>query len=198
MAMSLPEMWILRHGETEWNVEGRLQGHLDSPLTETGLRQARAQGAILETCLPEGVSVLSSPSGRAWETARIAVAGLGLEVVAEPDLREIDMGEWHGELISDLAARLPEDMTEDPHLWKFTAPGGERLEQMEARLSRLLARLAGPTVMVTHGVTSRALRCLALGLPLERMGEVPGGQGVVHHVKDGVATVIAGQGRIRG
>lgn len=194
MALSLPEMWILRHGETEWNVEGRLQGHLDSALTETGLRQARAQGVILESCLPVGTSVaaLSSPSGRAWETATVAVAGLGLEVVAEPDLREIDMGAWHGQLISELAARLPEDMTDDPHLWKFTAPGGERLEQMEARLSGLLDRLEGPTVMVTHGVTSRALRCLALGLPLERMGELPGGQGVVHHVKDGVARVIAG------
>lgn len=192
MALSLPELWILRHGETQWNVDGRLQGHLDSPLTETGLRQARAQGVILENCLPDGVSVLSSPSGRAWETARIAVGGLGLEVVAEPDLREIDMGDWHGQLISELAAQLPEGATDDPHLWKFTAPGGERLAQMEARLAGLLDRLEGPTVMVTHGVTSRAVRCLALGLPLERMGGLPGGQGIVHHVKDGVATVIAG------
>jgi len=194
MGPCLPELWILRHGETAWNVQGRLQGRLDSPLTGTGRAQARTQreilGEILENSRPEGVSALSSPSGRAWRTAEIALAGLGVDLRAEPDLREIDIGRWAGRQIGEITATLPPEAARDPHLWKFTAPGGETLPEMVARLTGLLDRLEGPTVIVTHGVTSRVLRCLALGRPVEEMAKLPGGQGVVHHLQGGAARVI--------
>ena len=129
ISFPVPELWILRHGQTEWNVAGRLQGRLDSPLTETGLAQARAQGAILRRALGgRAVAVLASPSGRAWRTAGIATRGLGLTVRPEPDLREIDIGDWQGRHADDIRATLPADQAADPHLWKFTAPGGERIQ----------------------------------------------------------------------
>lgn len=190
MAPHWPELWILRHGQTVWNAEGRLQGHLDSPLTDRGQRQARAQGEILRRVLPAEVTVLSSPAGRSWQTAEIALAGLGLVPVAEPDLREVHLGRWQGRLVRALRAERGLGPQDDPHLWKFGAPGGERLEAVTARLLRLRGRLEGPCVLFTHGLTSRVLRCLVLGRPLEELSRLPGGQGVVHHVTRGVARVI--------
>jgi len=190
MRLDIPDLWILRHGETVWNVEGRLQGHLDSPLTEKGEAQARAQRQILARVLPGPVPVLSSPSGRAWRTARIVAGGAGLTVTQDPALREVSVGDWQGRRIADIRAGWPPDAAEDPHLWKFDAPGGERLEQMAARLDALLGRLDGPTVLVTHGVTSRVLRCIVLGLCPTALSRLPGGQGVVHHLSGGRARVI--------
>ncbi|WP_397542967.1 histidine phosphatase family protein [Roseovarius salis] len=190
MGLSAPELWILRHGETAWNVEGRLQGHLDSPLTENGYAQARTQREILRRGLPRGVTVVSSPSERALETARIVAEPLGLSVACDEALREVRVGQWQGRRIDEIAAELPRGATDDPHLWKFGAPGGERIDEMVARLTGLVARLDGPTVLVTHGVTSRVLRCLLLGRPPTELSTLPGGQGIVHHVKGGVARVV--------
>jgi broad specificity phosphatase PhoE len=188
--MSVPELWILRHGQTEWNVTGRLQGHLDSPLTETGHAQAAAQGRILARLLPQDVAVISSPSPRALSTGQIALPGRA--IAQDPRLKEIDLGQWQGRTLAGILATYPEIAADpDPNLWKFHAPGGESLPAMEARLRGVLADLTGPTVLVTHGVTSRLMRCLILGLPVTAMSDVPGGQGVVHHLRDGVARVLA-------
>jgi len=188
---NFPELWVLRHGETEWNAEMRLQGQLDSPLTETGLVQARAQGRILAAHLPGGVRVLSSDAPRALRTAEIAVAGLELVIETDPRLAEIDLGLWAGRTVQELHGDHP-DLTKatDPHLWKFLAPGGETLGQMASRVRAVLDSLTGPTVLVTHGVTSRLLRCIALRRPITELASVPGGQGVVHHLCDGQAHIL--------
>ncbi|MEL7256287.1 MAG: histidine phosphatase family protein [Pseudomonadota bacterium] len=193
----LPELWILRHGETEWNRAGRLQGHLDSPLTETGKSQARTQGDILKRCaLPRDTVLVSSPSGRARLTAEIANKELGLPVKTEAAFTEIDMGNWQGETVGALARTIPDlPVLEDPHLWKFTAPEGETLEDMSVRVERGLRRLKGPTVIVTHGVTSRLMRCFALGLAPAALSSLPGGQGIVHHIRDGKAVVLGPEAR---
>lgn len=192
MSRPMPELWILRHGQTEWNVEERLQGHLDSPLTRLGVHQAQVQGEILRGALPKsGVRAFASPSGRARRTAEIALEGLDLPFEDVPALREVDVGAWQGCRAADLRMRHPTiESCSDPHLWKFSAPGGESLAQMVSRVSALMERLDGPAVLVTHGLTSRVLRCLVLGRPVEELSALPGGQGVVHHLKDGVARVI--------
>jgi len=188
--MRVPELWILRHGQTEWNVAGRLQGHLDSPLTKTGRAQAAAQGRILARLLPPDVTVISSPSPRALITGQIALPGH--QIAQDPRLTEIGLGQWQGRSLADIQATYPEIAADpDPHLWKFRAPGGESLSAMEARLRGFLADLTGPAVLVTHGITSRLLRCLILGLPVTALSDVPGGQGVVHHLRGGVARVLA-------
>ncbi len=188
----LPDLWILRHGETEWNRAGRLQGQLDSPLTETGVAQARAQGAILrELDLPKGVQMTVSPLERALRTAEIANAALGLPLVQDPALMEINLGQWQGQTPLELAKTHPDlDMHGDPHLWKFGAPGGETLSEMTERVRGVLSRITAPTVIVTHGVTSRLLRALALGRMPETLSSVPGGQGIVHVLSKGEASVL--------
>jgi len=192
MDRPVPELWILRHGRTEWNDAGRLQGRLDSPLTPLGEAQARRQGAILEREVPRrGVRLFSSPAGRAWRTACLAGRGAGLSPEAEPALMELGLGEWQGRHIADIRAHTPGLADgDDPTLWKFAAPGGEGMADLEARLRGFVGRLSGPAVLVTHGVTSRALRCLVLRRSLHRMSDLPGGQGVVHHIRGGVARII--------
>ncbi|WP_420398096.1 histidine phosphatase family protein [Nioella sp.] len=186
-----PELWVLRHGETEWNTEERLQGRLDSALTSTGLDQARVQGQILKSCLPGAARVISSDAPRALRTAEIALAGLPLSIETDSRLAEIDLGRWQGRTLEELRAVHPDiARATDPHLWKFSAPGGETLGQMAARVQAVLEGLTGPTVLVTHGVTSRLLRCIVLGLPITDLASVPGGQGVVHHIRDGKAQIL--------
>ncbi|MGI3184153.1 histidine phosphatase family protein [Nioella aestuarii] len=190
--LEFPELWVLRHGETEWNTEERLQGLLDSPLTAVGLDQARAQGRLLAAHLSGPVRVISSDAPRAMRTAEIAVSGLGLVIESDPRLAEINLGRWQGRTVQELRAEYPDiARATDPHLWKFGAPGGETLGQMSARVQAVLEGLTGPTVLVTHGVTSRLLRCIVLGIPVTDLASVPGGQGVVHHIRDGKAQILS-------
>ena len=96
MSRDIPALLILRHGETEWNRAGRMQGALDSPLTETGRAQARRQGVILRAFGIEGWRWVASPQGRAAQTAAIAAQGLDLEIATDDRLKEIGIGDWTG------------------------------------------------------------------------------------------------------
>jgi len=188
--MNLPELWILRHGQTEWNVSERLQGLLDSPLTETGQAQAAQQGRILARVAPADAQVISSPSPRAMTTAHLAMPGR--QVALDARLTEIDLGQWQGCTLTEIEQAHPEIAAEtDPNLWKFNAPGGESLSAMEARVRSFLADLSGPAIVFTHGVTSRLMRCVILGRPVTDLSHLPGGQGVVHHLREGVARVLS-------
>lgn len=191
-----PDLWVLRHGETEWNVAGRLQGRLDSPLTPVGEAQARAQGMLLRNAgLPRDVQVRVSTAGRARRTADLALEGTQWPVSYDPELVEVRLGQWQGLTKSDIRQAHPElDLSSDAHLWKFEGPGCETLTEIVSRASRVLAALQGPTILITHGVTSRVLRSLALGLPPERLSQLPGGQGVVHFVSKGRARCLASEG----
>jgi probable phosphoglycerate mutase len=186
--MTLPDLLILRHGETEWNRAGRLQGKLDSPLTEEGLRQADRQAEILAALDLTGWSALSSPQGRALATAARALPGRS--VLQDARLREIGLGDWTGRLRSDLAAEHPHLFQGEGLGWYDHAPGGEGLLALESRLRAFLGALNGPVVIVTHGITSRVLRCLAQGLPVEAFETVGGGQGVVYRVNGGQSELL--------
>ncbi len=188
----LPPIYVLRHGETDWNLADRMQGWLDSPLTPKGRTQAEAQGRLLRGALPDGVDIRFSPSGRAIETARIALGDLASHAMEDTRLREVNVGDWVGRTPQDIAAEHAfVQPDEDRHLWKFQAPNGESLEEMTARCAGVLNDLRRPTVLVTHGVTSRLLRCLALGLAPEDLGSLPGGQGVVHIIENGKARILS-------
>lgn len=188
----LPPLWVLRHGETTWNAQNRLQGRLDSPLTPLGVAQAEAQGRILRAAdIPVDATVRVSPAGRARRTADIALAGLCWPVTVDPDLVEVGLGDWQGSTRDAIRVAHPGiDFESDRHMWKFRGPGCEPLSHMVTRVGRVLRGLSGPTVIVTHGVTSRVLRALALGMAPERLSDLPGGQGVVHHVADGRARLL--------
>lgn len=150
------KLYIIRHGQTDWNVAGRIQGSQDIPLNEQGRRQARALArgmAQRPVC-----AVYSSPQIRALETAQAIAAPFGLEVELLPELVEISYGTWEGRTAQDI-------LTTDSELydawWKHPAsvapPGGETLCQVDERCIRawehIRSRMNGDTAVVSHGST---------------------------------------------
>lgn len=187
-----PEIYVLRHGETTWNVARRMQGRLDSPLTDRGRRQAEQMGELLAAEPLAGFGLWTSPQGRARTTAELALSRFG--PLREDDrLVEIDMGEWQGLTLYEVRDRWPGPAREkDPFRWYGGVPGGERFEAMRARAESFLSALSGPAVIVTHGMTSRFLRGVAMGLDDEELGRLPGGQGAVFHLAEGRVRTLAG------
>ena len=92
--MCYPEIFVLRHGQTQWNAEGRHQGYLNSDLTELGRAQAEKQGRILSssTLKKAAVACFTSPLGRAWQTAEIALIGIGRMAIPDERLKEVNFG----------------------------------------------------------------------------------------------------------
>ena len=193
--MSCPDLYILRHGETEWNRTGRWQGRLDSPLTPLGEAQAREQGLLLADLAldPEQVALYVSPQGRAARTAEIVaeVAGWTGPIRTDDRLREIDVGDWTGKLRDEIRAEA--DLPGEAHFLEYyaAAPAAEGFASMEARARAFLDDLAGPAVIVTHGITSRFLRAVALGLDVADGEALPGGQGCIHRVSRGTHATLA-------
>jgi probable phosphoglycerate mutase len=186
-----PELYILRHGETHWNAENRMQGGLNSSLTEKGRGQAAQQAALLAAQDLTGFAAFCSPQGRAFETAGIAVATHIPMIRTDDRLREIGVGEWQGKLRAGLLVEGDlDDGPDGPITMYEKAPGGEGFVRLEARCRAFLADLTGPSVLVTHGITSRMLRTIILGLGRPGLGQLPGGQGVVFHLKDGSQTQL--------
>ena len=183
---TFPEVLVLRHGQTEWNAAGRLQGHLDSPLTEIGVRQAQRQNETLLDYDLDGFRFITSPQGRARKTAQLALAGIVAEIETSEELKEINMGQWSGITRAEIAAERKirlQDLGE-LQIYDWT-PGGETTAQLFARCARFLVQLTGPAVLVTHGMTSLCLRLCALGWGLDRLADLPREQGVVYRVKAG-------------
>ena len=181
-----PEILVLRHGQTEWNAAGRLQGHLDSPLTEIGVRQAQRQNETLLDYDLDGFRFITSPQGRARKTAQLAFEGIVAEIEKSEELKEINMGRWSGITRAEIAAERKirlQDLGE-LQIYDWT-PGGETTAQLFARCARFLVQLTGPAVLVTHGMTSLCLRLCALGWGLDRLVDLPREQGVVYRVKAG-------------
>ena len=190
-----PDLYILRHGETEWNREGIFQGVHDSPLTAMGREQAAHQGRILDRVISDwsAVDIYTSPQGRAKKTAEIALAEVNQTAVLHEALREVDTGDWAGLHISDIIdddPRMAKPYTVEWLRGYFLSPNGEGYEVFKARLLEFLATLNQPTVIITHGMVGLVLRGLYLGLTFEQMAGQVGGQGVVFHLSDGRETVL--------
>jgi broad specificity phosphatase PhoE len=154
------ELWIARHGETEWSRAGRHTGRTDLPLTAEGRREARALGRVLRG--RRFALVLSSPLSRAWETSRLA----GYADSAEPsvDLLEWDYGAIEGRTSAQVRAERPGWV-----IWDATAPPlGESLDEVAARARRVIARAVGAggdVLLFSHGHLLRILTACWLGLP---------------------------------
>lgn len=167
--MSLPSpLLVIRHGETDWNASGRLQGHQDIPLNARGRAQAQAVGCALRDRLDVTTfACLSSPLARASETLALILAqlpGTPRHLGTDDRLMEKAFGEWEGLDGPTIAARYPREHAErarEPY--RFKAPGGESYADVAERLRPLLASLAGPTLLVAHGGLIRSL-LVATGL----------------------------------
>jgi broad specificity phosphatase PhoE len=144
---------LVRHGETDWNAQRRVQGHSDTPLNETGREQARAlAGELAEERID---AVYSSDLVRAHETARIVAESHGLAVIAIPDLRERHFGTWEGLSDEEILERFPEAAD-------GTWGDGESRHEMARRVFDALQRIAdthpdGRVVVVSHGGPLRAV-----------------------------------------
>ncbi|MCB8816578.1 histidine phosphatase family protein [Desulfosporosinus shakirovi] len=169
---------LTRHGQTLWNIEGRVQGSLDSPLTEKGILQARSLAIRLRG--EEIQHIYSSDSLRAINTAEEIRSELGLgKLSSSPALREFSFGEWEGCVWQELRETYPDIFKQwdsEPHL--VTAPGGENMELVQKRAWDFLQQIAqihkGETVcIVTHGLTLKLLVTKALGFEVHEWAKTP-------------------------
>lgn len=169
---------LTRHGQTLWNIEGRVQGSLDSPLTEMGILQARSLALRLKN---EKINyIYSSDSLRAIGTAEEIRQELGLNKVSvNPALREFSFGEWEGCIWQELRETYPDIFKTwdlEPHL--VTTPGGENMELVMNRawafLQHIIQVHSGETVcLVTHGLTLKLLITKALGFEVHEWAKTP-------------------------
>jgi broad specificity phosphatase PhoE len=181
---------LIRHGETQWNVQRRYQGQLDSPLTEHGVAQAEAIGRRLaELHEFAAAPVIASPLGRARRTAEIiCTSRIDSAFQTDDRLREITLGSWDGLFRDEIEARSPGLFEmHGPYEWYFHSADGERYEAFHARLASFLQDvLARPVLIaVAHGVVSRVLRGLYAGLPRESALSLPVPQDRIFRLADG-------------
>ena len=134
--------YLVRHGETDWNLNERIQGQTDTPLNATGRRQADLLGRRLDDVHFD--AMYSSDLARTYETAQLVAKGRDLAIVADPDLREFSFGEWEGLTDAEIEARQPGALTERISAGNeaFSAPGGENTWQVLERVRRFCTRTA--------------------------------------------------------
>lgn len=195
---SVPTIYYIRHGETAWNAEGRLQGVQDIPLNDLGRKQAVQAAHVLAGLLTRdgldktSLSFVASPLGRARSTMELIRRELELppaDYQLDDRLREIAYGQWEG-------ATLPECEASDPDLyarrlldkWSVCPPGGETYAMLEKRVRDWYDGLRSDTVAVAHGGTGRALM-VALGIETPASSaDLLMEQGVVYVFGDGGLT----------
>ncbi|MFZ5439817.1 MAG: histidine phosphatase family protein [Myxococcota bacterium] len=173
-------LWIIRHGETAWNAEGRFQGHVDIDLNAQGKEQARQLAARLarEHARAPFAAAFSSDLLRARATAELAISGLGLGVQLRPALRERNFGVLAAQTRAEMEANHPEICA----AWKasladYVIPGGESHAHFAARVLDTLKEIAathgGPVLVVTHGGALDCVYRAATGLHLDIRREDP-------------------------
>ena len=186
----MPVLYYVRHGETDWNAEHRLQGHRDTALNARGRSQAAECGALLRHLLArDGRAAadcfyVSSPLVRARETMQLLRVTLGLDPDAyELDARliEISFGEWEGLTLKEIEERAPQALAErERDKWGFHPPGGESYADVTKRVGQWYASLDRDTVVAAHGGVARALIAHFHLLPHEEAVHTEIAHGVVY------------------
>ena len=198
--------FLVRHGETEWNVERRIQGWSDSPLTSVGRAQAEVHGRLLAT---HGIDrVLASPLGRTKQTVAPIVRETKVAAEYDPRLREVCMGEWSGRTSQEIQSSYAEQWQArlaDPE--GYRPPNGENRFDVKRRVAPLLEELNNAPhdqiVLVSHGITIRVLLELLLGYSDETTRSLSVPNDLVYCVQLGSADPIvrhymSGEGPIEG
>ena len=188
-------LYYIRHGETDWNVVGRLQGQSEIPINQRGRAQARQSGEILRDLLtrdaidPAQLDFVASPLGRARETMQLVRAEMKLDPTAyrvDARLSEIAFGEWEGFTMEDIAQRWPAAAAaRENDKWNFTPPGAESYATMSLRVRDWYQPLTRDTVAVAHG---GVLRGLMVQLDIATPADAPFvdiSQGVVFVIRPG-------------
>ncbi|GLK78200.1 phosphoglycerate mutase [Methylopila jiangsuensis] len=177
------DLIVVRHGETDWNADGRLQGQTDIPLNARGRDQAAAVGRLIAAAPVDltGRAFVASPLSRATETMRLMRAALGLpadDFRTDPRLKELSFGLWEGSTMAAIRERQPAAMrARDADRWSYRPPEGESYDDLAVRVDAALDEIEGPAVLVVHGGVSRALLHLLGGVPREKLHGMPIVQG---------------------
>ena len=197
MRFSLPSVTLVlvRHGETDWNVERRLQGQQNIPLNAKGREQARRNGEALRSI--EGIGsydFVASPLDRAVETMRIMRTALGLDPEgfrSDPGLIEITFGAWEGFTLEELSVDQADNVRRrQADKWGYVPPGGESYEMLTERMTEWLRGVAADTVAVSHGAVARVLQGLLFGTPHPEVPVLPSPQDTVLVYREGKAKWI--------
>ena len=166
--MPITRALLIRHGETDWNRDARIQGQLDIPLNEAGRAQARR---LTERLRDEGIeAAYSSDLVRVYETAEIALAGSGLPIHRTTDVREVSFGVWEGKRWVDVEREFPQEVLHYRQNYGHSAPpGGESLTALRRRSVAAFQRIVGDhrgqtVVLFSHGGPCRAILAEVLGL----------------------------------
>jgi len=185
-------LYFIRHGQTDWNAAGRMQGQTDIPINEVGRAQARRNGKTLAGLLssPQDFDFVASPLARPRETMEIIRNALGLEPKDFPTdkrLMEISFGKFEGLTLYEMSMEMPEEFEHrEKDKWLNRPPQGESYADLTARIEEWYLELDRDTICVAHGGVSRALRGIVLNLPPAEIVELEVPQ-------DKVLKVAAGQ-----
>jgi probable phosphoglycerate mutase len=180
-------IYLLRHGETQWNVEQRRQGRGDSPLTARGLAQSQAVGELLAELLgaDRHVQIMSSPAERSYQTACIVASALGIEkaeIERTQWLDEMDFGLWQGLTDTEIAEQFPDEWRlRQLNRWTFSYPEGESYPELCSRVAHWMDERDPDrtTIAVTHQWTSRVIRGQYLRYPKQEMMDLMHDHGLV-------------------
>lgn len=193
-----PVLFLLRHGETMWNRERRIQGHFDSPLTRDGVEQAQRMGRTLARHLNGNtdVHVVASPLGRCRQTAALVCEEIGFaygDCEFDDALKEITYGDWDTLTVAEIEARHPGEWTRRrANHWDYVPRNGESYAMLDARVGAWLdsVRSDGPLVVVAHGGVGRVMRGRYAGLPPHEAATLEQPQDAFHMLSDGQITRI--------
>jgi len=196
VAVNSPLFYFVRHGETDWNAERRLQGQLDIPLNDVGRRQSEQCGSTLRGLIaarrkaPADFAFISSPLSRARNTMEILRGGLDLPregYAIEPRLAELSFGRWEGLTYAEVRALDGAALAvRERDKWNFTTPDGESYAGLLARVRAWHAGVKGDIIVAAHGGVARALMVL---FGVRTPQDAPHGdveQGVVYEFGPGV------------
>ena len=157
--------WLVRHGQTDWNFEGRYQGQVDTPLNPTGILEAGLAARLLADRPFQ--AVYSSDLERARRTAEMIAQARHIPVLVDPRLREIRLGEWEGQLFDEIRARFPAEIEERKrNPLTFRPPRGESIEEVWARVRQAVNEISRQNpgqevVLVAHGIVVAVLLAYA-------------------------------------
>lgn len=189
-----PLIFLLRHGQTEWNAIGRIQGQMESDLSAIGKQHAAAQGDILRQA---GVTsaefdFYASPLRRTRQTAEIAFENLIDTPIFDARLKEVGMGAWEGMMRRDVAQQWPDYYSSLPTALDrcVGAIDGEGFDPLCVRAQAFLDDLPGPAVIVAHGVFNMVLRGLITGLDRQGMSALSAEQGCVIRLENGREEIL--------
>ena len=185
-------VYMIRHGQTDWNAEGRLQGQKDIPLNAIGRRQASENGLALKAALgaaAEDFDYVASPLGRTRETMELVRGAMGLDPLAyrtDDRLVEVSFGDWEGFTIGELKKTVRDRVKERSRAkWDFIPPGAdaESYEILSWRVGSWFNGIDKPTVCVSHGGVFRALFKFS-GMPASEAAHAPVFQDRILRVDD--------------